>query len=158
MLALKIFGLGVYLPYEVFVELCEVWKQLWPACWTANSLLFLCSVLCDNPVARHGCSNRRYTVVNMCGHLLHQLSAAKSFFNGETRSQIAGRNDCNISYYFVPAVAIVTVVASSGLCFLAIFAVGHRENNKLAVTHRQHLLLLSTIMKSRMFASGHRFH
>ena len=41
---------------------------------------------------------------------------------------------------------------------LAIFAVGHRENNKLAATHRQHLLLLSTIMKSRMFASGHRLH
>jgi hypothetical protein len=30
----------------------------------------------------------------------------------------------------------------------AIFAVGHRENNKLAATHRQHLLLPSTIMKS----------
>ena len=42
--------------------------------------------------------------------------------------------------------------------FLAIFAVGHRENNKLAATHRQHLLLLSTIMKSRMFASGQRLH
>jgi hypothetical protein len=39
-----------------------------------------------------------------------------------------------------------------------IFAVGHRENNKLAATHRQRLLLPSTIMKSRMFVSGHRLH
>jgi hypothetical protein len=41
---------------------------------------------------------------------------------------------------------------------LGIFAVGHRENNKLAATHRQRLLLPSTIMKSRMFVSGHRLH
>jgi len=42
--------------------------------------------------------------------------------------------------------------------FKAIFAMGHHENNKLAAAHRQHLLLLSTIMKSRMFAGGHRLH